>query len=143
MTEHNRYSYHIFLRYLISALSYWGVAARILLVGFILLVFSAMEMMYDKGPAMSYIGQLIYFLGTFLVLDIIYVSIAKSYQIDRNIIDRVVFLGIYLILATIVALSYLVILPTSLQFLVRWLPIVGLFILSLRLVLASILTRRT
>lgn len=128
---------HLLLHNLISAFSYWGTTVRGLLVGFMLLIGIVLNAIESTStPSLSqYAIQFIYLIGSLLVLDAGYVTIARALPISTETIDRVLFLLFFAALALVIIMPYFMTVPTTVFVSIKWVLLVAMFVLALRLVL--------
>lgn len=130
---------------MLIAFSYWGTAVRILLIGFILMI--AVLLNSIEGTATTtvsqYIVQFIYLLGSLLLLDAGYVTIARALPISTETVDKVIFLLFLCALSAAIVLPYFATVPTAVIVSAKWVFLVTLFVLALRLVLGFFLGHRT
>lgn len=128
---------HLQLHTLLGALSYWGTAVRILLIGFVLLVANVLSFADSANTTAwtTYGAQFIYVMGSLLLLDTGYVTIARTLPISTETIDRVSFLVLLSALGFMVVLPYFAAVPNSVMVSIKWVFLVTLFVLALRLVL--------
>lgn len=136
---------HLLLHSLLGALSYWGTSVRILLIGFVLLIANIITVLNSIDPVSftTYAVQFIYVMGSLLLLDAGYVTIARALPISTETVDKVLFLGIMAALGFVVVLPYFAAVPQSVMVSVKWVFIVTLFVLALRLVLGMFFGGRT
>lgn len=128
---------HLQLHTLLGALSYYGTAVRILLIGFVLLLANFLTVVdSDSSTAWTTYGaQFIYIMGSLLLLDAGYVTIARALPIAKETIDKVCFLVLLAALGFMVVLPYFAAVPNSVMVSIKWVFLVTLFVLALRLVL--------
>ena len=136
---------HLLLHTLLGELSYWGTSVRILLIGFVLFVANLVTVLntVDTVSITSYGAQFIYVMGSLLLLDAGYVTIARALPISTEMVDRVLFLGFVAALGFVVVLPHFAVVPQSIMVSVKWVFIVTLFVLALRLVLGLFFGGRT
>ena len=136
---------HLLLHTLLGELSYWGTSVRILLIGFVLFVANLVTVLntVDTVSITSYGAQFIYVMGSLLLLDAGYVTIARALPISTEMVDRVLFLGFMAALGFVVVLPHFAVVPQSIMVSVKWVFIVMLFVLALRLVLGLFFGGRT
>jgi|JI10StandDraft_1071094.scaffolds.fasta_scaffold429389_2 hypothetical protein len=136
---------HLLLHTLLGELSYWGTSVRILLIGFVLFVANLVTVLntVDTVSITSYGAQFIYVMGSLLLLDAGYVTIARALPISTEMVDRVLFLGFMAALGFVVVLPHFAVVPQSIMVSVKWVFIVTLFVLALRLVLGLFFGGRT
>ena len=136
---------HLLLHTLLGELSYWGTSVRILLIGFVLFVANLVTVLntVDTVSITSYGAQFIYVMGSLLLLDAGYVTIARALPISTEMVDRVLFLGFMAALGFVVVLPHFAVVPQSIMVSVKWVFIVTLFVLALRVVLGLFFGGRT
>jgi hypothetical protein len=136
---------HLLLHTLLGELSYWGTSVRILLIGFVLFVANLITVLNsaDTVSLVSYGSQYLYLMGSLLLLDAGYVTIARALPISTETADRVLFLGFMAVLGLIIVLPYFAIVPQGVLVSIRWVFLVTLFVLALRLVLGLVIGGRT
>ena len=136
---------HLLLHTLLGELSYWGTSVRILLIGFVLFVANLVTVLntVDTVSITSYGAQFIYVMGSLLLLDAGYVTIARALPISTETVDKVLFLGFMAALGFVVVLPHFAVVPQSIMVSVKWVFIVTLFVLALRLVLGLFFGGRT
>lgn len=136
---------HLLLHSLLAAISYWGTSVRILLTGFVLLIANLIAALnsIELVSLTAYAAQFLYVIGSLLLLDAGYVTIARALPISTETVDKVVFLGLMAALGFIVVLPYFAAVPQSVMVSVKWVFIVTLFVLALRLVLGMFFGGRT
>lgn len=136
---------HLLLHTLLGELSYWGTSVRILLIGFVLFVANLVTVLNapDSVSLTAYAAQFAYVMGSLLLLDAGYVTIARSLPIATETVDRVLFLGFIAALSFVVVLPYFAVVPQSIMVSIRWVFLVTLFVLALRLVLGLFFGGRT
>lgn len=136
---------HLLLHNLLSSLSYWGTTTRIMLVGFVFLIAILLTATNSaSGSTFSYYAQqYIYIMASLLLLDTGYVTIARVLPISTETLDRVIFLMLMIALAFVIVLPYFVAVPTSVMVNTRWLLLVSLFVLALRLVVGLFFGHRS
>lgn len=128
---------HLQLHILLGALSYWGTTVRILLLGFVLLLANILTVA-DSANATAwttYGAQFIYIVGSLLLLDAGYVTIARVLPIATETIDKACFLVLLAALGFMVVIPYFAAVPSSVMVSIKWVFLVTLFVLALRLVL--------
>lgn len=91
----------------------------------------------------QYIVQFIYLLGSLLLLDAGYVTIARALPISTETVDKVIFLLFLCALSAAIVLPYFATVPTAVIVSAKWVFLVTLFVLALRLVLGFFLGHRT
>jgi hypothetical protein len=135
---------HLLLHNLLSSLSYWGTTVRILLLGFVLLVANVMTVLEsaDAASVSTYSAQFIYIMGSLLLLDAGYVTIARALPISTETADRILFLLFMIALGLVVILPYFAAVPNGIVTSAKWVFLVSLFVLALRLVLGLFFGRR-
>lgn len=135
---------HLLLHNLLSALSYWGTTVRILLLGFVLFVANLLTVLENTNTdTLSVYGaQFVYILGSLLILDAGYVTIARALPISTETIDRAIFLIFMTAMGLVVVLPYFAAVPNGVLTSVKWVFLVSLFVLALRLVLGLFFGRR-
>lgn len=128
---------HLLLHTLLVAFSYWGTSVRILLIGFVLFVANLITVLNSVDPVSitSYGAQFAYIMGSLLLLDAGYVTIARALPISTETVDKVLFLGFIAALGFVVVLPYFATVPQSVMVSIKWVFLVTLFVLALRLVL--------
>lgn len=126
----------LMLHDLIGALSYWGTTVRILLVGFVLLLANLLVILDSSvsHKLTEYVAQYLYLLGSLFVLDAGYVTIARPLPLKLESVDKLVFFIAYLVMAGLIVIPYFVIVSPGVLVGLRWVLLISLFILSLRLV---------
>ncbi len=131
---------HLLLHNLLISLSYWGTAVRILLIGFVLFIANMLTVIgLDSSSAVqSLAAQYVYFMGSLLLLDAGYVTIARALPIAKETIDRLLFLMFIAALSCVIILPYFAAVPESVLVSVQWVFLVSLFVLALRLVLGLV-----
>lgn len=136
---------HLLLHTLLGSLSYWGTSVRILLIGFVLFVANLITVLNsaDSVSFTSYGAQFAYIMGSLLLLDAGYVTIARALPISTETIDKVLFLGFMAALGFVVVIPYFAAVPQSVMVSIKWVFIVTLFVLALRLVLGLFFGGRT
>ena len=140
----SHYPPHLLLHTMLMAFSYWGTAVRILLVGFLLCVAILLTSLEGSSSTTShqYIVQFIYLIGSLLLLDAGYVTIARALPISTEIVDKVIFLLFLAALSAAIVLPYFASVPSVVIVSVKWVFLVSLFVLALRLVLGFFLGHR-
>ena len=135
---------HLLLHNLIISLSYWGTAVRVMLIGFVLLLANLLTALDAESTVtlQAQSAQFIYLLGSILLLDAGYVTIARVLPIATETIDRVLFLLFIAALGLVVVLPYFAAVPSTVLVSVKWVFLVTLFVLALRLVLGLIFGHR-
>ncbi len=128
---------HLLLHNLVVAFSYWGTTVRILLIGFVLFLANLLTVLNSEASVdiSAYAAQFVYVVGSLLLLDAGYVTIARALPISTENVDRVVFLLFLTLLALMVVLPYFALVPASVMVSVKWVFLVSLFVLALRTVL--------
>lgn len=141
MKKQTRTLPHLSLHHLIVALSYWGTTARVLLLTFIALAVFVLQALEQASGTISLSqaflteGQMfIYAIGSFLILDAGYVSVAKGYAFRRST-DQIALLGTELIVSVAYFLPYFAFLPNAFVLLSQWIFVVALVVVSLRLLI--------
>lgn len=136
---------HLALHTLLGSLSYWGTSVRILLVGFVLFLANVITALNSVEPVSvtAYGAQFIYTMGSLLLLDAGYVTIARTLPISTETVDKVLFLGFMAALGFVVVIPYFATVPQSIMVSIKWVFIVSLFVLALRLVLGLFFGGRT
>lgn len=134
---------HLLLHSLLVALSYWGTAVRMLLVGFVLVIAHILTALNTDTTLLSQASHFIYTTGSLLLLDAGYVTIARVLPISTELVDKIIFLLLLTALSVLVILPFFATLPVGLTVSVRWIFLVSLFVLALRLVLGLIFGHRT
>lgn len=135
---------HLLLHNLLTSLSYWGTAVRILLIGFVLFVANMLTVIGvdSSGAVQALAAQYIYFMGSLLLLDAGYVTISRSLPMGDKTADRWVFLLFMIVLASMIVIPFFAAVPNSILVSVQWVFLVSLFVLALRLLLGLILGQR-
>ncbi|MEO5690873.1 MAG: hypothetical protein ABIQ64_01670 [Candidatus Saccharimonadales bacterium] len=135
---------HLLLHDLITSLSYWGTAVRILLIGFVLFIANILTIIGvdSSGAVQSLAAQYIYFMGSLLLLDAGYVTIARSLPMADQTADKWLFLLFIAVLASMIVVPFFAAVPNMVLVSVQWVFLVSLFVLALRLVLGLILGHR-
>lgn len=128
---------HLQLHILLGALSYYGTAVRILLIGFVLFLANILTVVDSTSSIAwaTYGAQFIYIMSSLLLLDAGYVTIARVLPIATETIDRACFLVLLAALGFMVVLPYFAAVPSSVMVSIKWVFLVTLFVLALRLVL--------
>lgn len=129
------------LHKLIVTFSYWGTTVRMMLVGFILLIAVALNAL-DVSSAVTlsqHAAQFVYILGSLLLLDAGYVTIARSMPLAMGSTDRISFLLLISVFSFAIVLPYFIAVPQGVLMSVKWVFLVSLFVLALRLVLGFFL----
>lgn len=136
---------HLLLHTLLGALSYWGTSVRILLIGFVLFIANLVTVLnsVETVSFTVYAAQFAYIMGSLLLLDAGYVTIARALPISTETADKVLFLGFMASLGFVVVLPYFAPVPQSVMVSIKWVFIVTLFVLALRLVLGLFFGRRS
>ncbi len=136
---------HLLLHNLIVSFSYWGTAVRMLLIGFVFFIANILTVIgVDSSSAVqSLAAQYIYFMGSLLLLDAGYVTIVRALPIATETIDRLLFLLFMTALSCMIIVPFFVAVPNSVLVSVRWVFLVSLFVLALRLVLGLVLGNKT
>ena len=142
---------HLTLHNLIGAISFWGSATRVSIIGCIALAVFAIQVLDSQtAPAtMSLLSSilletevLLYVVVSFFVLDIGYVIVAREHKLSL-VKDKVGLIGSELVLATAYFLPYFAIVSTRFTYLTRFVFIAVLLILSLRIVIGVLYGRVT
>lgn len=135
---------HLLLHNLIVALSYWGTTVRMLLIAFVLLL--ANVLMAVEGSSnytlSEYAVQYIYVIGSLFLLDAGYVTVARALPVAAGVFDRVFFLLLMAGLGFVAVLPYFVAVPQGVIGSVKWLFLVSLFVLTLRIVVGFFFGRQ-
>lgn len=128
---------HLLLHNLLISLSYWGTTVRILLIGFVLFLANVLVALDTESTVsiQTQGAQFVYLIGSLLLLDAGYVTIARVLPIATETIDRVLFLLFIAALAFVIILPYFAAVPTAVLVSAKWVFLVTLFVLALRLVL--------
>lgn len=135
---------HLLLHNLISSLSYWGTTVRILLLGFVLFIANLLTVLESSAAdsVSTHGAQFVYILGSLLLLDAGYVTIARALPISTETADRIIFLMFMIALGFVVVLPYFAAVPSGVATSAKWVFLVSLFVLALRLVLGLFFGRR-
>lgn len=118
------------LHQLLVALSFWGSAARLLLVGFLVMVIFALRIT-NLDTTITWEAQVvIYVLGSFALLDIGYVMLARAFPLKKR-------LDVFclLVLETLLAATYILphlISVSALSWFSNWLVLIVLLTLAIR-----------
>lgn len=136
------------LHHLIAELSYWGSAVRLLLVGFlaaVVLIVRISELESSGmtlGAATSTAGAaFLYVIGSFLLLEVGYLMLARSYRLVRGL-DRLLFFGSEAVLALAYFLPYFALIPAWFVTTSRFLFVAVLLILGMRLLIGFLYGKR-
>lgn len=121
------------LHQLLGALSFWGASTRLMLIGFIVLIIFALKLLYLTAGADWEIKVIIYVLGSFALLDIGYVMLARAFPSRRRLDILSLLLAETLLLAGYV-LPNLVNLP-RLSWIANWAVLIVLLVLGIRALL--------
>jgi hypothetical protein len=140
MTTKKQTPPHLLLHNLIVALSYWGSATRVLLISFLALAIITLRILEAQTStsvpfteSLLTEGQLfVYTIGSFLILDIGYVIIARAYGFAK-LYDIIALLALETILAVAYFLPYLAVVSEKFASVTQWIFLAVLFILSVRL----------
>ncbi len=143
--SHAHHPPHLLLRNLILALSYYGVTVRLLLIGFVLFVANLIGVLdVEAGMNLSQLAfQYIYTLGSLLLLDAGYVTIARTLPIANTIVDKLVLLVIMAFLCIVIIIPFFAPVTHSVFASTKWLFLIVLFVLALRLVIGLFFGQRT
>jgi hypothetical protein len=114
-----------------------------LLVGFVLVIAHILTALNTDTTLLSQASHFIYTMGSLLLLDAGYVTIARVLPISTELVDKIIFLLLLTALSVLVILPFFATLPVGLTVSVRWIFLVSLFVLALRLVLGLIFGHRT
>lgn len=126
------------LHQLLVAISFWGSATRLLLVAFIVASLFALKMYYQVATPEWEIKVAIYILGSFALLDIGYVIVARTLPLKRRL-DQLSLLGAEAILGLAYVLPNVMYAP-SLSRLASWSVLVVLLVLGVRTLLGLLFT---
>jgi len=127
---------HLLLHDLIGALSYWGTTVRMLLVGFLLLIANILVLLDGSvsHTITEYAAQYLYLLGSLFVLDAGYVTVARALPLSVPALDKMLFFTVLILLSLLVILPYFVVVTPGVVVSLKWIFLVSLFVLALRLV---------
>lgn len=134
---------HLALHVLIGAISYWGSAVRLCLIGFFGLVVFIMQVIALQGEPtnMSFLSAVlgegqnfVYMSISFLLLEVGYVSIAREYSLSA-MKDKVALIGSEILLGICYFLPYFAVVSDSFTHMTRFIFAAVLFILAIRIVL--------
>lgn len=121
---------HLTLHELITALSYWGSAVRLLLFGF-LATLTLFVGLAETGQPTNEVGLYIYVMATYFLFDVGYVMLARGLPLMATTDKLVVFLG-GTVMAALYMLPYFAMVPTAFVWVLSWALVVVFGILSLR-----------
>lgn len=139
----NKRTQQLTLHTLIVARSYWGTTVRTLLLAVLLGLGIGIHqsILLDSAVLAHQISSFIFFITMFLLLDSGYVTIARSFDDDNNLLDRAVMLACLAMYAILVILPYFVVVKYQLS--VTNITITVLFILAVRLAAGMTLYQKT
>ena len=123
-------------------MSYWGTSVRVLLFGFIYVAMQVLSATSGDVSFVTYAQQSIYVIGTMLLLDAGYVTIARVRPLSSRLFDLILLLGVMLVLAVLIIMAYLVNMPRELVLSAKMLFVVVLFVICLRLVVGLLFGAR-
>lgn len=95
------------LHQLLGALSFWGSTTRLLLVGFLVMAIFVMRLIYLDNTLLWEAQVVIYVLGSFAVLDIGYVMLARAFPLRKKL-DVFCLLTLEILLAATYILPHLI-----------------------------------
>lgn len=137
------------LHHLIVELSYWGSSVRLLLLGFLAALIMVIRISELESLGMSLgaavtsaAGVFIYAVGSFLILEIGYLLIARAYRLVRGL-DRLIFFGVESVLAIIYFLPYFAMVPNWLTIVSRYFFVAVLLILGMRLLIGLLYGKKS
>ena len=138
-------SQHLRLHDLLGALSYWGAATRLMLFGFVLFFASILAAIDTQSASelSGYIVKFIYVMSLVFLLDVGYVTIARTLSLGDGLFDRLIYLSIMVLLSLLIILPYFVVVPAYMVPSLLQLFLIVLFILAVRLVLGVTFSRST
>jgi hypothetical protein len=136
------------LHQLLPALSYWGATVRLLLIAVVAVVVLLVRSSELESNGLSAVqafltaGQaFVYSLGSFLILEVGYLAIARSYPVRRHI-DQAILLGSEGALALGYFLPYFVLVPAWFVTASRFIFVAVLFVLGLRLLIGLLYSKK-
>lgn len=118
------------LHQLLGALSFWGSATRLLLISFFVISIFALKLAYLDTNITWEVQVGIYVLGSFALLDISYVMLARAFPLRRTA-DTWCLLSVEIFLVAAYVLPYLIAVR-GLSWFINWLLLVVLFVISVR-----------
>ncbi len=141
-------SQRLSLHHLLVALSFWGSATRIFLIGFIVFALSLVTVLgAQAGVGFSIsatltdeIQRFVYVVGSFFILDVGYVLVARRYPL-RILYDRLILLVAEFALALGYVLPHVAFVPSYVSALTQWLLLAALMVVALRLTLGIVRAR--
>ncbi len=139
---HQSHPPHLLLHKLIGALSYYGTSVRTILFGFVLAIAVVLGVTSGGLSAGASFENYVYIVGSFLLLDAGYVTIARALPISTESIDQVLFLAMLVILALLIIFPYFATAPAGLLITAKESFLFALFALTLRMVLGFFVGHR-
>ncbi|MBC7746594.1 hypothetical protein H7Y40_01275 [Pedobacter sp.] len=139
-------SVHLTLHNLIGAVSYWGAATRISVIGFIALAVFLIQVLEQQASptnmsllsAVLIEGQmLVYVVVSFFLLDVGYVTIARKYRF-APMQDKVLLISSEFFLGLMYFLPYFAIVSDRFTHVTRFVFVAVLLVLSMRIVLGML-----
>lgn len=121
------------LHYLLATLSFWGSSVRLLLITFLVGVIYVLKLMYADSSVEWETKVTIYILGSFALLDIGYVMLAKALPLKRRV-DTACLLLVEALLAVIYIVPNLVEAP-GLSWFSNWTILIVLLTVAIRALL--------
>jgi len=128
------------LHQLLGAISFWGASTRILLVAFIIAVIFGLRVGYLDTTLQWELSVVIYVLGSFALLDIGYVMLARAFPLRKKL-DTILLLVIELALVLIYVLPNIAHTP-GFSWLSNWTVLLVVLVLAIRGLLGMLFTRR-
>lgn len=136
------------LHHLLVALSFWGSATRLFLIAFIVFALSLVNILgAQTGEGFSIsalitdeIQNFVYVVGSFFILDVGYVLIARRYPL-RVIYDKLILLGAEVVVGLAYVLPHVAFVPTYISALTQWILLGALMVIALRLTLGIVRAR--
>lgn len=130
------------LHHLIVAISFWGSATRLFLIGFIvfsLALVNTIGTQTGEGYTIAAlltdeIQAFVYVVGSFFILDVGYVMVARRYPL-RKLFDTTFLLLAEFVLGLVYVLPHVAFTPSYIAALSQWLLLAALMIVALRLTL--------
>lgn len=136
------------LHQLLPALSYWGATVRLLLIAVVaavVLLVRSSEL--ESGgltavQAFTTAGQaFIYAMGSFLILEVCYLAIARSYPLRQHI-DQAILLGSETLLALGYFLPYFMLVPAWFVTVSRFVFVAVLLVIGVRLLIGLLYPKK-
>ena len=128
------------LHQLLVAISFWGSTTRLLLIAFVVGVIFALKMYYLTTTPEWELKVVIYILGSFALLDVAYVIVARTLPLKRRL-DQLALLTTEAILGLAYVLPNMIYAP-SLSKLASWSVLIVLLVLGVRTLLGLLFTSK-